>query len=200
MHIHTLRHTPPFSQSAYTNSKPKITWNNAFSVKPKRKNSQIKQKSLETKAKIKRGWQFWAQHTCNDHNWPNQNSHITPIRNQSSIRHRFLVCTFLLHVSRGYHVSESDVYRAQPTRTTTFYLLLKSDRSHFFEERSSGRNQDCLCWRRTRLKHNWSNQKYNALIVLNQTNLLCSHKFILRRLWTREPASLAFDDEQNDLL
>ena len=49
-HIHTLRHTPPFSQSAYTNrndlmlipSKPKITWNNAFSVKPKRKNSQIK--------------------------------------------------------------------------------------------------------------------------------------------------------------
>ena len=47
MHIHTLtlRHTPPFSQSAYTNSKPKITWN-AFSVKPKRKNSQIKSKSL----------------------------------------------------------------------------------------------------------------------------------------------------------
>ena len=40
-HIHTLRHMPPFSQSAYTNSKPKITWNNAFSVKPKRKNSQI---------------------------------------------------------------------------------------------------------------------------------------------------------------
>ena len=33
---------PPFSQSAYTDSKPKITWNNAFSVKPKRKNSQIK--------------------------------------------------------------------------------------------------------------------------------------------------------------
>ena len=34
-HIHTLRHTPPFSQSAYTNlsySKPQITWNNAFSV------------------------------------------------------------------------------------------------------------------------------------------------------------------------
>ena len=49
-HIHTLRHMPPFSQSAYTNrndlmlipSKPKITWNNAFSVKAKRKNSQIK--------------------------------------------------------------------------------------------------------------------------------------------------------------
>ena len=49
-HIHTLRHTPPFSQSAYTNSndltlipsKPKITWNKAFSLKPKRKNSQIK--------------------------------------------------------------------------------------------------------------------------------------------------------------
>ena len=41
-HIHTLRHTLPFSQSAYNNSKPKITWNNAFSVKPKRKNSQIK--------------------------------------------------------------------------------------------------------------------------------------------------------------
>ena len=41
-HIHTLRHTPPFSQSAYTNSKPKITWNNAFSVKLKCKNSQIK--------------------------------------------------------------------------------------------------------------------------------------------------------------
>ena len=39
-HIHTLRHTPPFSQSSYTNSKPKITWNNAFSVKPKRKNPQ----------------------------------------------------------------------------------------------------------------------------------------------------------------
>ena len=46
-HIHTLtlRHTPPFSQSAYTNSKPQITRNNAFSVKPKRKNSQIKSKS-----------------------------------------------------------------------------------------------------------------------------------------------------------
>ena len=42
MHKHTLRHTPPFSQSADTNSKPKITWNNAFSVKPKCKNSQIK--------------------------------------------------------------------------------------------------------------------------------------------------------------
>ena len=41
-HIHTLRHTPPFSQSSYTNSKPTITWNNAFSVKPKRENSQIK--------------------------------------------------------------------------------------------------------------------------------------------------------------
>ena len=38
----THTHTPPFSQSAYTNSKPKITWNNAFSVKPKRKNSQIR--------------------------------------------------------------------------------------------------------------------------------------------------------------
>ena len=37
---------PPFSQSAYANTKPKITWNNAFSVKPKRKNSQIKEKSL----------------------------------------------------------------------------------------------------------------------------------------------------------
>ena len=46
MHIHTLRHRPPFSQSAYTNSKPKITWNNAFSVKPKCKNSQIKSNSL----------------------------------------------------------------------------------------------------------------------------------------------------------
>ena len=34
--------TPPFSQSACTNSKPKITWNNALSVKPKCKNSQIK--------------------------------------------------------------------------------------------------------------------------------------------------------------
>ena len=34
MHIHTLRQMPPFSQSAYTNtySKPKITWNNTFSV------------------------------------------------------------------------------------------------------------------------------------------------------------------------
>ena len=44
MHIHTLtlRQTPPFSQSAYTNSKPEGTWNNAFSVKPKRKISQIK--------------------------------------------------------------------------------------------------------------------------------------------------------------
>ena len=31
----------PFSQSAYTNSKPKITWN-VFSVKPKRKNSPKK--------------------------------------------------------------------------------------------------------------------------------------------------------------
>ena len=41
-HIRTFRHTPPFSQSAYSNSKPKITWNNAFSVKPKHKNSQIK--------------------------------------------------------------------------------------------------------------------------------------------------------------
>jgi len=40
--IHTLRHTPHLSQSAYTNSKPKITWNNAFSVKPKHKNSQMK--------------------------------------------------------------------------------------------------------------------------------------------------------------
>ena len=38
-HIHTLRHTSSFSQSAYTNSKPQTTWNNAFSVKPKRKNS-----------------------------------------------------------------------------------------------------------------------------------------------------------------
>ena len=103
------------------------------------------------------------------------------------------MCTFLC----TFLVSESDVYRAQPTRTTTFYLL-KSDQSHFFEERSSGRNQDWLCWRRTRLKHNWSSQKYNALIVLNQTNLWCSHKFILRSLWTREPASLAFDDEQYD--
>ena len=45
-HIHTLRHTPPFAQSAYTKSKPKITWNNAFFVKRKRKNSQIKYKSL----------------------------------------------------------------------------------------------------------------------------------------------------------
>ena len=51
-HIHTLRHSPPFSQSAYTNrndlmiipSKSQITWNNAFSVNPKRKNSQIKLK------------------------------------------------------------------------------------------------------------------------------------------------------------
>ena len=33
---------PPFSQSAYSNSRPKMSWNNAFSVKPKRKNSQIK--------------------------------------------------------------------------------------------------------------------------------------------------------------
>ena len=41
-HIHTLRHTPPFSQSAHTNSKPKITWNNAFSVKPKCKDFEIK--------------------------------------------------------------------------------------------------------------------------------------------------------------
>ena len=32
-HIHTLRHTPTCSQSAYSNSKPKMTWNNAFSVK-----------------------------------------------------------------------------------------------------------------------------------------------------------------------
>ena len=32
----------PFSQSAYTSSKPQITWNNVFSVKLKRKNSQIK--------------------------------------------------------------------------------------------------------------------------------------------------------------
>ena len=31
-HIHTLRHAPPFSHSAYTNSKPQIIWNNAFSV------------------------------------------------------------------------------------------------------------------------------------------------------------------------
>ena len=42
-HIHTLRHAPPFSQSAYINSKPKITWNNAFfvsnqNVKKKKKN------------------------------------------------------------------------------------------------------------------------------------------------------------------
>ena len=40
-HIHTLRHMPLFSQFAYTNSKPKIIWNNAFSVKPKHNNSQI---------------------------------------------------------------------------------------------------------------------------------------------------------------
>ena len=38
-YMETHTHTPPFSQSAYTNSKPKITWNNAFSVKPKCKNS-----------------------------------------------------------------------------------------------------------------------------------------------------------------
>ena len=45
-HTHsTLRQTPPFSQSAYTKSKHKITWNNAFSVKPKSKNFQIKYKS-----------------------------------------------------------------------------------------------------------------------------------------------------------
>ena len=44
-HMHTLGHTPHFSQSAYTNSndlmlipsKPTITWNNAYSVKEKRK-------------------------------------------------------------------------------------------------------------------------------------------------------------------
>ena len=41
-HMHTLKHTAPFSQSAYTNSEPKIAGNNAFSVKPKLKNSQIK--------------------------------------------------------------------------------------------------------------------------------------------------------------
>ena len=42
-HAHnTLGYMPPFSQSAYTSSKPKIFWNNAFSVKPKSKNSQIK--------------------------------------------------------------------------------------------------------------------------------------------------------------
>ena len=41
-HIHTLRQTPPFSEYANTNSKPKISWNNAFSDKPKHKNSQIK--------------------------------------------------------------------------------------------------------------------------------------------------------------
>ena len=43
-HIHTLRHTPPLSQSAYTNSysKPKITWNNAFSVSNQNVKTQIK--------------------------------------------------------------------------------------------------------------------------------------------------------------
>ena len=41
-HIHTFKHTPPFSQSAYNNSKTKITGNYAFSVKVNRKNSQIK--------------------------------------------------------------------------------------------------------------------------------------------------------------
>ena len=39
-HIHTLRHAPPFSQSANINSKPKITWNNAFSVS----NQNVKKK------------------------------------------------------------------------------------------------------------------------------------------------------------
>ena len=43
-----LRHTPPFSQSAYTNSKPKISGNNAFSVKPKRKNSEPSLRKLSS--------------------------------------------------------------------------------------------------------------------------------------------------------
>ena len=52
MHIHTLRHTPPFSQPAYTNSKPKISWNNAFSVKPKRKNSQPSLRKLSSSTDV----------------------------------------------------------------------------------------------------------------------------------------------------
>ena len=52
MHIHTLRHTPPFSQPAYTNSKPKISWNNAFSVKPKRKNSQPSLRKLTSSTDV----------------------------------------------------------------------------------------------------------------------------------------------------
>ena len=52
MHIHTLKHTPPFSQPAYTNSKPKISWNNAFSVKPKRKNSQPSLRKLSSSTDV----------------------------------------------------------------------------------------------------------------------------------------------------
>ena len=45
-HIHTLRHAPPFSQSAYINSKPKITWNNAFFVS----NQNVKKKKKKSKS------------------------------------------------------------------------------------------------------------------------------------------------------
>ena len=41
-HTHSYSQTYALFQSAYTNSKPQITWNNAFSVKTKLKNSQIK--------------------------------------------------------------------------------------------------------------------------------------------------------------
>ena len=46
-HIHTLRHAPPFSQSAYTNSKPKVTWHNAFSVS----NQNVKKKQKKKQQK-----------------------------------------------------------------------------------------------------------------------------------------------------
>ena len=45
-HIHTLRHAPPFSQSAYTNSKPKVTWHNAFSVSNQNVKKKKKKKRL----------------------------------------------------------------------------------------------------------------------------------------------------------
>ena len=52
-HIHTLRvrHTPLFSQSAYTNSKPQITWNNAFAVS----NQNIKSTTIVLKSEVLTG-------------------------------------------------------------------------------------------------------------------------------------------------
>ena len=69
IYILTLRHTPSFSQSAYITSKPQITWNNAFSVRPKRKNSQVHH--LDEYSKVcfkKRGYSHSFKITCDKNN------------------------------------------------------------------------------------------------------------------------------------